>query len=120
MTFALYNTATSSGSIKWSGGNSGMLMDAGYSYLPALSSPVTLSGNPQNYSANNQSTISDTRSASSPLTTSNYGSAKMVVSASTNVLNADSLNSLNQHIGVAFNAGTFLTSATRWRRIPPR
>jgi len=118
--FALYNTVNSSGSVVWSlPANSGMLIDTGYNgppnktpAVPALGTPFSLTGNPQTYSASGLGNINDTRSASSPLTTSNYGTASVGVAASTNVVPGNTVNSPNQHVGVAYNSLTSLYSST--------
>ncbi len=111
-TFALYNTGTTSGSVHW--GSSGMLLDAGSSYLPAL---TTVNGTSQTYSSpsgtgtiNNYSLSANENPPFSTTLPSSFGSSTVAVSASTNLLqNGDALT---QTIGIAFNSGTYLQSAT--------
>jgi hypothetical protein len=129
ITYGLYTTKASSGSIQWSGpGNSGMLIDSGFNgsngnaNVPALSTPVSLTRNPQSYSQSGLSTINRATSAlstpptppfsPSPLNSTNFGTAGTVVSAGTNVIGDNLTPGPLLHIGVAYNSGTFLNSST--------
>jgi len=131
VSFGIYNTGTSSGSIQWSGpGSTGMLLDTGFNgsngnaNVPALSAPLSgLTPNPQTNSHTGLGTISSAAFSlgtapfsPSPLNSTNFGSAGVVVSAGTNVI-GDNLNTppnpiLPQHVGIAFNSGTFLNSSS--------
>jgi hypothetical protein len=126
VTYGLYTTSASSGSTKWGGpGSGGMLMDSGFNgtsgnaNVPALSSPVTLTGNPQNYTQRGLSTINKSTFtlgtapfSPTPLNSTNFGSAQTVVSAGTNVLGDSLTPTPLQHIGLAFNTGTSLYSSS--------
>jgi len=131
VSFGIYTTGTSSGSIVWSGpGNTGMLLDTGFNgsngnaNVPTLSAPLGgLNPNPQTNSQSGLGTISNlgfslgtAPFSPSPLNSTNFGTAGVVVSAGTNVI-GDNLNTpphpiLPQHVGVAFDSGTSLASSS--------
>src|SRR5271157_1422502 len=60
VSFALYNTTTSGGTLLWSNGTSGMLLDTGNSYFPKLE---PFNGSTQSASATNMATFSNSLSA---------------------------------------------------------
>jgi hypothetical protein len=103
--FAVYNTSPGrNGSPVFS---NGLMTSAGSSLFPVLTS---VNGSTQGFSLTHTSTFTNTWSATIPPLTSSFGNAKFSTSASTTLANGGS--DLNNLIGVSFNSGTYLQSAS--------
>ena len=116
--FAVYNTAPgSNGQPNFS---NGLMTSAGSNLFPVLKS---VNGTAQNLSQTNPTAFTHTWSANqnppfTPPLPSNFGAATFSTSASTAL--PKSGNELNQQIGVSFNSGTFLQSASTMTAGSPR